>query len=374
MATIDGLELVTVAHVDPNHERLLQALIGKDDTLARHMRLLEVARSRKPLLAESITPEMWADIAKDDEERVQLQRLGLHSGLAVPLLTSGQSVGVLSMAMSVSGRTYGHDDIPVARDVADRAAVAIQNARSHRALGDVARTLQRSLLPAASPSVPGLDVAAVYHPVSDSEVGGDFYDVFPVAAGKWGVVIGDVCGKGVQAATLTALARYTVRTAAVGADSPSAVLERLNQAVLDEGIDDRFCTIAYLIVEPCDGQAKITLACGGHPLPYLLEAAGGLRTIGVPGTGIGMFPSPDLVDTVHVLQAGDTLVLYTDGVLEARSPEGAFDSGLAATAMAGACGQDAAGVASAVERAVLAFEGGKARDDMALLVLRVPGP
>jgi PAS domain S-box-containing protein len=368
-----GLRLVTVAHVDPVHEQLLRQL-GADDAFARHMRLVEVAESGRPLLVASIRPTVWDSVATDDVERVKLQRLGLSSGLAVPLVAAGERVGVLSMAMSVSGRSYSADDVATAQDIADRAAVAIQNARTHQALRDVARTLQRSLLPAARPSIPGLDVAAAYHPVSDSEVGGDFYDVFPVAPGRWGVVIGDVCGKGVAAASLTALARYTVRTAAVGSDAPSSVLRRLNQAILDEGIDDRFCTIAHLVVEPGDGQATVTLSCGGHPLPIHIDAKGELRALGRPGSGIGMFPDPDLVDTVHVLGSGESLVLYTDGVLEARSPGGAFDPELFMNALSAAAagGADAQGLAEAVERAVLAFEGGTPRDDMAVLVLRVP--
>jgi len=375
LSTPQGLQLVTIAHVDAEHQKLLERIGARDQGLARRMGLHDVARTRRPLLVESADFASWEALAKDDEQRVHLQRLGIRSGIAVPLIASGESLGVLSISTSVSGRHLRHEDIAVAQDVADRAAVAIYNARAHRALRDVARTLQRSLLPADRPVIPGLDVAAVYHPVSDSEVGGDFYDVFPVAPGKWGVVMGDVCGKGVQAASLTALARYTVRTAAVGADAPSDVLRRLNQAVLDEGADDRFCTIAHLVVEPVDGQANVTLSCGGHPLPLHIDAAGELRSIGRPGSGIGMFPEPDLVDTVHVLKPGESLVLFTDGVLEARSPDGAFDpelftNTLRAAARDGAV--DAHSLAAAAEAAVLAFEGGRARDDMAILVLRVP--
>jgi serine phosphatase RsbU (regulator of sigma subunit) len=370
--TPNGLELVTAAHVDPAHEQILRTLGQKDDRIARQFRLLEVARRREPLLVEHIPPGVWEDLAQDSTERTQLQRLGLTSGLAVPLIAAGQSLGVLSMGMSVSGRKYSADQIALAQALADRAAVAIENARSHRALRDIAHTLQRSLLPAASPTIPGLDVAAVYRPVSDSEVGGDFYDVFPVGPGKWGAVMGDVCGKGVQAASLTALARYTVRAAAVGAASPSEVLLRLNQAVLEEGVAERFCTIAHLVIEPGDGQATVTLACGGHPLPVLVDRAGNLKPAGRPGSAIGMFPDPDLVDTVHTLGPGDALVLYTDGVIEARSPDGRFDADLLDRALAGAAGQDAAGLAAAVERAVVAFDGGASRDDVAILVLRVP--
>jgi serine phosphatase RsbU (regulator of sigma subunit) len=371
--TVDGLELVTAAHVDPEHERLLRSLGDKDDHLATHFRLIEVTNRRRPMLVPEIPPGMWDDAAGTSEERAQLQRLGLRSGLAVPLMASGECVGVLSMAMSVSGRTYSNDDVATAQDIAGRAAVAIQNARRHRALLDISQTLQRSLLPAERPHIPGLDVAAVYHPVSDSEVGGDFYDVFPVAPGKWGVVVGDVCGKGVQAASLTALARYTVRAAAVGAESPSQVLRRLNQAVLDEGADERFCTLAYLVVEPGESAATVTLACGGHPLPLVVGADGSRRSIGRPGSAIGMFPEPDLVDTVHTLNPGESVVLFTDGVLEARSPEGSFEPDLLDAAL-GRVGpaDDAAALAASVERAVLSFQGGASRDDMAVLVVRVP--
>jgi PAS domain S-box-containing protein len=380
-----GLELVTAAHVDAGHERMLRRLAANSEHIARQFRLNEVAASGRALLVPDIDPSAWDEIAADDVERSLLHRLGLHSGLAVPLVGSGQSVGVLSLAMSVSGRTYSARDVAVAEDLAARAAVAIHNARSHQALMDIAQTLQRSLLPSARPSIPGLDVAAVYRPVSQSQVGGDFYDVFPVGEGRWGVVMGDVCGKGVQAASLTALARYTVRTAALGPaggggggggapPSPSDVLARLNQAILDEGIDERFCTIAQLLVEPGDDRATVTMAVGGHPLPLLLDRAGGLRPVGRPGSGIGMFPDPDLVDTVHTLDPGDALVLYTDGVLEARSPDGGFAVGVLEDALrsASAAGADAAGLAAAVEAAVLSFAGGQARDDMAVLVVRVP--
>jgi serine phosphatase RsbU (regulator of sigma subunit)/uncharacterized protein YigA (DUF484 family) len=371
--TVDGLELVTAAHVDPAHERLLRLLGENDDHLASHFRLIEVTNRRRPMLVAEIPPGMWDDAAGDSEERTRLQRLGLRSGLAVPLMASGECVGVLSMAMSVSGRIYTNDDVATAQDIAGRAAVAIQNARRHQALLDISQTLQRSLLPAVRPRIPGLDVAVVYHPVSDSEVGGDFYDVFPVAPGKWGVVVGDVCGKGVQAAALTALARYTVRAAAVAADSPSEVLRRLNQAVLDEGADERFCTLAYLVVEPGESGATVTLACGGHPLPIVVGADGSRRSIGRPGSAIGMFPHPDLVDTVHTLAPGESVVLFTDGVVEARSPDGSFDPGLldAALDRVGP-GGDAAALAASVERAVLALQRGASRDDMAVLVVRVP--
>ena len=156
------------------------------------------------------------------------------------------------------------------------------------------RTLQRSLLPHSLPLLPGLEVAARYHPVGGrSEVGGDFYDVFPLGRGRWGAAIGDVCGKGVMAAQLTALARYTVRTAARSEARPSGVLEVLNRSLLDHETGDRFCTIVQAFIDTAEEPVRVTLSCAGHPLPLLVDAAGEVRPLGRPGTAVGLFATPD---------------------------------------------------------------------------------
>ena len=204
-----------------------------------------------------------------------------------------------------------------------------------------------------------------------SEVGGDFYDVFGVGDG-WMVVVGDVTGKGPAAATITSLARYTMRTAAMYERSPSAVLARLNAAL---GVDpDRrqICTAVCARIEPAeDGTLRVALARGGHPPPYLVSAAGGSETVGTPGPLLGAFDSGTWEEIHLVVGAGDALVLYTDGVTDTRGEDGElFGEERLSELLARAAALDADEVASRIDDALQAFEYGQQRDDVALLVLR----
>src|SRR5438270_11996389 len=183
-------------------------------------------------------------------------------------------------------------------------------------------------MPPAMPTVPGLEVSSLYHPVADgSRVGGDFFDVFSAGPGRWAIVMGAVCGQGVPAATLTAMARWTTRVAATQEDRPSDVLRKVNATVLAADIGERFCTLVLAFVEPRAGGAHVTLACGGHPLPFLVTGDK-VTTVGAPGMVIGLFPDPNLDDAEVWLAPGDGLLLYTDGVTEARSVTGEFRSDL----------------------------------------------
>lgn len=182
--------------------------------------------------------------------------------------------------------------------------------------------LQRTLLPPVLESVPGLDVAASYHIASADEVGGDFYDLFPLAGGRWGLFMGDVCGKGAAAAAVTSLARYTLRAAAVYESDPVSVVKNLNTVLHHEyhGHDPRFCTVIFGLLVPEDGGFTATLAGGGHPAALLLRADGGVGYLPTPGGQlIGVLPDARVADTTVRLGPGDTLLLYTDGLTEARS-------------------------------------------------------
>ena len=258
--------------------------------------------------------------------------------------------------------------------IAHQCAQAFERARLYDASRSVASMLQRSLLPAHAPAIAGLDVAVRYRPVGRAAlVGGDFYDVFRIAPGRWGVVIGDVSGKGIPAASLTALARYTVRAAARREPSPAEVLGFLNEAVLDGGTDERFCTVVYLEVAPRPDATLVRFSVGGHPLPVLRRPGGEVSALGRPGMAIGLLPMPDVEDYELLLAPGEALVLYTDGVAEARSPEGTFATGIVDEVLARAADDDdAETLADSIERATLDFQGGKPRDDVAVLVLRVP--
>lgn len=194
---------------------------------------------------------------------------------------------------------------------------------AERSARRVSETLQRSLLPPHLPHIPGARLAAAYEAADErSMVGGDFYDVFPVGEHRWGVVVGDVSGKGADAASLTALARYTLRAAAVQQHEPRAVLSIVNQAFLAEPRDNAYCTLAYATLGVTGSQAVMRLAVAGHPPPLLARRDGELETIGRSGTMLGAGAEATFEDVELILGEGETLLLYTDGVTEAHTRHG----------------------------------------------------
>ncbi|HET9444195.1 MAG TPA: SpoIIE family protein phosphatase, partial [Acidimicrobiales bacterium] len=382
--------------------RLLGSSFDYEDTLARLTGLLV------PAVAEACSIHLWeegflrtvamAHATEEGEARMREEpapawcmsveqvaeaMAGQHTvvtagedggwAMAVPLGSGDEALGVLVVAMRARERRRRAGEQAFLEDLASRGAAAVANGRSHQARTRIARTLQHSLLPPEAPVVPGLEVAARYRPVGhEVEVGGDFYDLFSAGGGRWGVVIGDVSGKGVLAASLTALARYTVRTAARHETSPSAVLRILNDSIIEHGREERFCTIALAHVTHDPEGVSVVLSCAGQPLPLLVGRHGGITPMGRPGTAVGLFSQPDLTDTGHSLEPGEVMVLFTDGVIEARSPEGAFADELLERTLEASAGQSAEAVACAIETALLEFTGGQPRDDTALLVLRRP--
>jgi sigma-B regulation protein RsbU (phosphoserine phosphatase) len=234
---------------------------------------------------------------------------------------------------------------------------------------DLAQTLQQTLIPPSPPAIPGLEVAARYRPAGDgSEVGGDFYDVFQVGPDDWVVTIGDVTGKGVDAAVVTALVRYTLRAAAVAHDDPSAALGVLNTVLLHHDTE-RFCTVAFLRVRQQAGQVTCTLAAAGHPLPLLRHADGSVTEAGEPGSAVGVVDDISIRDTEVTLHPGDRLVLFTDGVHEGRRGKEFYGLGRLAELVGRTAGTDE--LATAVVEDVVDFQGGTTRDDIAVVVVGV---
>ena len=235
----------------------------------------------------------------------------------------------------------------------------------------LARTLQQTLIPPAPPRIPSLDLDAVYRPAGDGqEVGGDFYDVFEIGGGDWAVAIGDVCGKGVEAAVITALARYTLRGAMVSRPAPSEALAALNEVLLRHG-SDRFCTVGLLRLSRNDGGWSATVASAGHPLPYLVAQDMTTKTVGRSGSVLGVLTDPVLHDITVALQPEQSLVMYTDGVTEARCGaeffgEVRFEAALSRHAAS------ATSLTHSVLTEILDFQSGIARDDIALVAVRVP--
>ena len=256
-------------------------------------------------------------------------------------------------------------------------AVARESLLVSRAL---ARSLQDSLLPPVLRPVPGLDVAASYQPAAGgTTVVGDFYDLFHVKGPWWSTVVGDVCGKGVEAAKVTALARYTLRADGAQHLSPAAVLLRLNAALLAQRQDDRFLTAVYATFRLTPGGLAGRLCCAGHPPALIRRADGGVRQLEARGPLLGFFPDIQLADIRFRLAPGDTLLLYTDGATEAREQLGApqaarplFGEDALAEALAGTHGLDAAATVSRLSQILALHTRDWASDDTALLALRVP--
>ena len=258
-----------------------------------------------------------------------LRMQGSLSGVALELRTaSGERLPVLVTSV-VKTDSAGEPLLirTTVFDARDRRAYEQELLRARRVaeqeqarVTELASTLQRTLLPPVLPAVPGLSVAAHYHPASVDQVGGDFYDLFPLPGDRWGVFVGDVCGKGAAAAAFTSLTRYALRSAAVFDDDPVVVLRNLNSVLHQERRDPRFCTVVFGILTPSPrGQCTVLLASGGHPPALLLGADGSVsyqHTSG--GQLLGMLPNVRIATTAVHMAKGDTLLLYTDGLTEAR--------------------------------------------------------
>ena len=295
-------------------------------------------------------------------------RKNVRSIMGVPLESEGRVLGVLHVS-SREYREFGEEDIQFLQLAADRASAAIRKAQLYEERDRIAKTLQQSLLPGKLPPIPELELGAAYRAGGEGvEVGGDFYDVFDTGDGGWAAVIGDVCGKGAEAAALTSFARHTVRTGALRDRRPSVILELLNEGLLRQELEGKFCTIAYARVRPGVGGSRVTVSCGGHPLPVVVRADGKVETVGEPGTLIGVFEEIDLTDRPADLTAGDALVLYTDGVVE-----GTLDGEAALYELLSCCrGKTAQEIADGVVQTAGETSPPGRQDDMAVLVLRVP--
>jgi phosphoserine phosphatase RsbU/P len=239
----------------------------------------------------------------------------------------------------------------------------------------LAATRQESLVPPAPPTIPDLDVAAAYRPAgTGAEVGGDFSDVFEMRGGSWAIVVGDVRGKGVEAATVATLARHTLRAAAMRTNRPKIALETLHET-LEREPTERFCTAVFGRVRRTSGDgARLVVACGGHPLPLRATPGGDVVPIGRYGSLLGVLHGPTYVDTTVDLHAGDAVLFYTDGVPEGRRGREFYGEHRLAECLRRTRSGGAQAVADGIVEDVVAFQDGAPRDDIAVVVLAVPGP
>ncbi|MFI5619947.1 SpoIIE family protein phosphatase [Streptomyces sp. NPDC051567] len=295
--------------------------------------------------------------------------------VALPLLARNRVIGMLTLGKP-SEEHFRQEILELAEDLSRRAALALDNARLYSERAAISRSLQRSLLPPSSPSIPGMEVEVIYRAAGEgNEVGGDFYDVFPIRDGAYGFAIGDVCGTGPEAAAVTGLARHALRLLAREGLGGPAVLERLNAAILDEGARSRFLTLLYGELHPQpDGSALMKVVCAGHPLPLRLSPDGRVTPAAEPQPLLGVMEDLELYEQSLTLDPGDVLLCVTDGVTERREGTRMLgDDGL--TEVLTTCtGLTAGAVASRILRAVERFAPEPPSDDMAILAFRVPQP
>ena len=298
----------------------------------------------------------------------------VRSWLVTPVPAGeGELAGVLYLGHP-RPHAFGAEDVTLAAGLCEHLGVAMANAAVAAERDRVASALEATLLPPILPRVEGVDLAARYRAAGPSDVGGDFYDVFPVGTDQWAVVLGDVSGSGPDAAALTGVARYSLRAIAPDVASPADVLSRLNDALIRQAVDDRFVTAVLARLSPAAGHVDVELAGAGHPPALVLgddESVTVLDQAG--GTLLGMLPGAAFRSVKVSLRSGDALVLYTDGVIEARDAAGReFGQDRLVTLLSTCAGRSAAGIARRIELAAMAHSPELA-DDMAVVVVRATG-
>ena len=333
---------------------------------------LAVARSGETAFVREITDEMLVAGIQDPDQLALIRRLGLRSAIIAPMTAGGRTSGTLTLASAEGGRLFDEADVQLAEELARRAGVSIENSRLYTERTRIAHTLQVRLLPDRLPEIPGVVLAARYRAAGElNEVGGDFYDVFPRSESEWALVVGDVSGKGAEAAAITALARYSLRTAAMEEGAPSEALRRLNQAMLGDGTSQFATVVLAYISAAADGGLDVRVALGGHPPPLVLRADGGIETPGSYGLLLGMLEDPALHDRSLALHRGDAMLLYTDGVTEAGSRDRPLGEHGLRDLVSRLREREPEQIVDAVEQAVVAAQTGEPRDDIALLALTV---
>lgn len=332
-----------------------------------------VLRTGLPEYIDNVEDSMLVASATSPTQLDLLRRVGFGGMLIVPLRARGRVLGALAF-VNRKGRPMLAGDRSLADELAARAAVAIDNAMLYEREHQVAQRLTEALLPARLPSVKGVDVAVKYQAGSkDLEVGGDFYDLLAAGEGAWVIIVGDVQGKGVEAATLTGLARHTFRACVRMGSSPAMLLHQLNQAVLERNVigsdqDVRFCTAAVVRLSTDNETWSATVCSAGHPLPLLRQSNGAIRELGRPALLLGLSHMATYVDETTQLDPGCDLLMYTDGISDRLVSTGVTPGSVLADIFSGAVGS-ASEVAEQVMEGSLQYPSTH-RDDMVSLIVR----
>lgn len=370
-----GPPLIEFAHVDPEQAAYVAELhrrypFDPERALGPSVSI----RTGETQFVPRLTPQLVDDaIASSgleaDEARPIVEQLGITSAITVALRTKRRTVGAMQFVSTGSKRHYTDDDVALAEAVGGRLAETLDAAWMADHQRSVAVALQEALLPPALPTIPGVELVARYWPAGIDRVGGDFYDVFAIADGTWALLIGDVCGTGVDASALSSIVRHTVRAAARHGCPPDMVIDWVNEAVLLSN-RDQFCTVCYATITATDDGWTLTSSAAGHPLP-IVSSGGSTRLVGRPGSLVGMFGTVTVHTERTELQSGDAIVLYTDGITDLPPPHGIEPDELVRI-VDGVAGAGAQGIAAAIHRSLVERVADRnRRDDAALIVVAI---
>jgi serine phosphatase RsbU (regulator of sigma subunit) len=369
----EQIRRVAVHHSDPARLALAQQLDRVyRPTLDEPAGVPEVIRGGRSRIFTDIDPEALAAYARDTEHLELLRAIGATAVIIVPMAGATRTIGAITLVSSESTRHLSSADLALAERLGRRAGTAVENARLYTERTRIAHTLQQALLPEILPEIPGTEIQALYSAAGElNEVGGDFYDVFAYGTERWMLVIGDVCGKGPRAAGVTALARHTLRAAAMSGQSPTDMLQTLHRALKDQPAGADQCTVCLVTIAQERTYARLTIALAGHQQPLLIDRDGGATQIGRPGTLLGVLDPISIDESRAELRPGETLLLYTDGVPEAgRSSNQLGEQGLLRLCTQ-APNLTLTGLLGYIEQSALEHTDGQLRDDIALLALRL---
>jgi serine phosphatase RsbU (regulator of sigma subunit) len=370
------IERVAIHHPDPEMVALAERLSGDcEQSPDASGGVAEVIRTGEPRVYAEIDRDAPTGHAREEQHLRLLRAIGATAAIVVPMFGADRITGAITLVSSGEDRRLSAEDLPLARRLARRSGTAVERARLYTERGRIARTLQQALLPRSLPPVPGAQVGARYRAAGElNEVGGDFYDAFEADDGSWMLAIGDVCGKGPRAAGVTALARHTLRAAALSGGSPAQMLQMLHRALLLAPGEADMCTVCVARLQRAGESGLLTIALAGHPPPLLIDADGQSRALGRLGTLLGVLDPIEVHEVAEEIRPDQTLLLYTDGVPEARRG----DELLGEDGLRRLCRQAASlslpDLLDRIERGALAHAGGNLRDDLALLALRLEKP
>jgi phosphoserine phosphatase RsbU/P len=357
-------------HLFGGNDARFSAVVGRDVVAGTGIdRIMRTGRTELRTGPDALSANALSGMVPHPALRAEVKDMRPVAVLGMGLTARGSTIGALVIIRDGTGG-FDDDEVAFAESIASRAAMALASARLYEERSLIASELQHRLRPIALPDIAGIRVAARYRPAAEHlDIGGDFYDVHG-AGDDWLVSLGDVCGKGVEAAVLTDRTRQSIRTAAYFDRRPATVLAALNTVLLDAGAD-RFVTVVCARVRPsADGsQADVELAAAGHPAPIVLRANGFIEQIDVTGMAVGLRPGVRYRERKIRLRRGDTMLMFTDGVDEARGEDGFYDVERLMNFLPAYARASPEVICEAVEQNVVEYLDGRSHDDIALLAV-----